>query len=70
MRQSRVRLGLAAACLSTVGKFAFATYTWKPMEDSLTDGLNPKTGKAWDIPDWQEGKLPGRDRALNGDVES
>lgn len=53
-----------------LGKFIFATYTWKSMEESLTDGFNPKTGKAWDIPDWQEGKMPGRDKALNEDVES
>lgn len=53
-----------------MGKYAFATYTWKPMEESLTDGLNPRTGKAWDIPDWQEGKLVGKDRAFNRDVES
>ena len=39
------------------GKFVFATYNWKPMDESLTDGLNPKTGLPWDVSDWEEGKL-------------
>ena len=52
-----------------VGKFAFATYSWKPMEELLTDGLNPRTGKAWEISDWEGRKRNGKEKALNGDVE-
>lgn len=52
-------------------KDAFATVMWKPLpplDESLTDGLNPKTGLAREIPDWEGGKLKGREKILDEDV--
>ena len=42
-----------------VGKFAFASYMWHPIEH-LTDNKNPRTGQAWEIPEWENGKLKGK----------